>query len=34
MPLLGHGPRYCNYAVAARFASFQDHGRLAVAIRY
>lgn len=34
MPLLGRGPRYCNYAVAARFASFQDHGRLAVAIRY
>lgn len=32
-PLLGHGPRYCNYAVAARFASFQDHGRLGVVIR-
>jgi hypothetical protein len=34
MPLLGRGPRYCNYSVAARFASFQDHGRLAVVIRY
>lgn len=34
MPLLGHGPRYCNYSVAARFASFQDHGRLGVVIRY
>ena len=34
MPLLGHGPRYCNYSVAARFASFQDHGLLAVLIRY
>jgi hypothetical protein len=34
MPLLGRGPRYCNYSVAARFASFQDHGLLAVVIRY
>jgi hypothetical protein len=34
MPLLGHGPRYCNYSVAANFANFQDHGRLAVLIRY
>jgi hypothetical protein len=34
MPLLGRGPRYCNYFVAARFASFQDHGRLTVVIRY
>ncbi len=34
LPLLGHGPRYCNYSVGARFASFQDRGRLAVLIRY
>lgn len=34
LPLLGRGPRYCNYSVAARFASFQDHGRLAIVIRY
>lgn len=34
LPLLGHGPRYCNYSAAARFKSFQDHGLLAVVIRY
>lgn len=34
LPLLGHGPRYCSYSAGARFASFQDHGRLAVVIRY